>query len=334
MLASGDALRAGRGAVPERSAIVVTTPTAASTQTNGASVRVHEVVTLLEQTGYRVVRTALPDLDRAAGTFDLGVAVSYTCATALTPLRARCTRVWLDAVDSWLLVNLSGLRRGHATYVLRALRDATRMARMPEADVLTYISAADLVSDRGTVRGHRRLVLPGAGDPPAVTPRSGRRVVLAGDWDYPPNRDGLRWFGVKVLPVMEELSPSHAWTVAVYGTGLTDLPASPRVRGLGYAQDPSELYSEGDVHAAPVRFGGGVKRKVLQPLLAGLPVVATASAAHGLRPHPLLDVRSGSEAFAQALVDRLERRHQPLPVPLADLVDRDDRAALCSWLMS
>jgi hypothetical protein len=313
---------------------VVTTPSAAGAAANGATLRAEEVTALLRSTGHDVVRAVPSELARVRGDFDLGVAVSYACAGSVARLRSRTPRVWLDAVDSWLLVNGSGVRGGHASYLLRAARDAARLMAMPRPELVTYISAADLDGDRGTIRGARHLVLPGRTPaPPPVSGTGARRVVLAGDWRYPPNRDGLAWFRGKVLPGLEQALPSADWSVTVYGTGLPPGRAG-RLEQVGYVDDGSELYREGDVHVAPVRFGGGVKRKVLQPLLAGLPVVTTRPGAHGLRSHPLLDVCEDAGDFARAVADRLRAVPARQPVAAADLLDRDDSAAVTAWLRS
>lgn len=304
-----------------RRAVVVVTRAAASSHDSGASLRRRDVEAVLARAGYRwevVPATALAALD---GTWDLGVAVSYASAGALRQLTARCTRTWLDAVDSWLLVDGSGLRSGRPSYALRAVRDAARLVAAPTADLVTYISAADLASDRGTVRGRCRLVLPGhAGAPPAVQDGP-PRLVAVGDWAYPPNADGLRWLARRVLPRLDQ--PVH-----VYGPG--PVGEHPLLVRHGYAPQ-ADLYRSGDVHLAPVRFGGGVKRKVLAPLLAGLPVVATGAAAHGLRPHPLLTVADGPAAFAAAATRQLTAGRPALDPP-AVLADADDSEAVLRWL--
>ncbi len=314
----------------ERTALVVTTPTAASSVTNGGSLRVDEVVAALSAAGYGVRRTQVRDLDRVPGQFDLGVAVSYTTAPAVRTLQLRAGRVWLDAVDSWLLVNGSGMRSGRPSYLVRAVRDGARLARAAAPDLVTYISAADLERDGRTVRGARRLVLPARAAPAPGRASSGRRVVLTGDWDYPPNRHGLMWFTRRVLPLLQRSSADEI-PVVVYGPGGA-LRGVPALRQLGYAADPSELYLDGDVHAAPVHFGAGVKRKVLQPLVAGLPVVTTAAGAHGLRAHPLLDVCGSAHDFASALAARLAQAPVRRAAALSALVDRDDSLAVMRWL--
>jgi hypothetical protein len=315
----------------ERSAIVVSTSTGASGQVNGASMRVGEIADLLQHCGYAVHRATAAQVAATSARHDLGVAVSYACAGVIRRLRDCSERTWLDAVDSWLAVNGSGLRSGRPAYGFRTARDAGRLLRMPPPDLLTYISRADLAADRSTVRGSLRLVLPGQVPGLTASPGTGRRLVLAGDWSYPPNADGLRLFWNRVLPTLEPHLARLGAAVDVYGSKVPDL-RSPALRHVGYAEDARELYREGDVHVALVRFGGGVKRKVLQPLLSGLPVVTTPAGARGLRVHPLLDVHERPSELAAAILRRLTGPVKARPANSEELIDADDTAFITSWL--
>jgi hypothetical protein len=309
-------------------ALVLTTSAAGRTATNGASLRVDDVCALLVASGFTldvVQQRHLLDAPRAC----LGVAVSYAGAPALRALRALTGPLWLDAVDSWLKVDLSGLRAGHPSYLARLLRDAVLLTTAPTVDLVTYISHADRRADRSSVRGRRRLVLPGTSRPIDPLPQAGTRAVLAGDWSYPPNRDGLGWFVREVLPALERLQPAPSWRIDVYGPHAPALPA--RLHVHGYSPE-EELYRRGDVHLGPIHHGGGVKRKVLQALLAGLPAVTTIAGAHGLRPHPLLHVVPSATAFAEATAAVMNEQRAAIRPRIEDLVDADDRDAIVEWL--
>lgn len=312
----------------KRTALVVATPTAVDARTSGASLRLADVVSVLEATGHDVDVTTADEVVRARQSYDVGVAVSYACVQAVRALRARSARTWLDAVDSWLLVNRTGLRGGQLGYGLRAMRDGARLLAAAQPDLLTYISDADRASDHGTVRARRTLVLPGVTPPPRMGAGSGAgRLVLAGDWHYPPNAAGLRWFRRRVLPLLG--LPVH-----VFGVGCPQR-LEGEVQVHGHVDDESLLYRPSDVHIAPVAFGGGVKRKVLQPLLLGIPVVTTVAGAHGLRLHPLLDVRSTAGGFARAVRGRWEEAPAGrAPAVAEELFDRDDARAVREWLLA
>lgn len=313
----------------EHRALVVTTRTAAAGG-NGASLRVADVLAVLGRAGYEA--EVVTDPERATGQHCLGVLVSYVSARHARAVGRRTGRVWLDVVDSWALVDGSGIAAGHPSYAARALRDVAVLTAAPSPDLVTWISGADRALDRWTVRGRLRLVLPagGAAAHTALPSSGGPRAVLAGDWAYAANADGLRWFTRRVLPLLERELPEATWSAHVYGPSAPPLPA--RLSVHGHVADESTLYRQGDVHLAPLRHGGGVKRKVLSPLLAGLPVVSTPSGAHGLQPHPLLDVARTPRRFAAATAARLRAAPHGEAPRLPSLVDADDTGELLAWL--
>jgi hypothetical protein len=317
-------------AVVTHHALVVASDTASGGRTSGSTLRVEDVVTVLQDTGFSTIRSTAGALPTSGRQWCVGVAVSFVHAGAVAALRDCSHSVWLDAVDSWILLNRSGVRAGRLSYGIRGIRDAARLALMPAADLVTWISEADLVTDGRTVRGSARLVLPPqiATSSPRRSHGAGGRAVLVGDWTYPPNRDGLRWFSEQVAPRLDA-------TVDVFGSGLPSWRLSANLMTHGYVDDPRVLYREGDVHLAPVPYGAGVKRKVLQPLVAGLPVVTTPAGAHGLRPHPLLAVESDPAGFASSVAAALVGPPAKAPVrhgSVAAFVDRDDTDAVRDWL--
>ena len=291
------------------------TAAAVTGTTHGAGLRVFAIRRVLDEAGYVV------DAGRKAC---LGVAVSFATAGRVRGLAREVPSVWLDATDSWLLTDLSGLRAGDPSYGARLVRDGVRLAGMPTVDLVTWISNADRSADHGTVRGRKRLVLPQAPEAPVAQPRRAGeppRVVLSGDWAYAPNRVGLDWFARRVLPLVQV-------PVFVYGEGA---PEGPWVR-RGYVRDEAELYREGDLHVAPVRFGAGVKNKVLRPLLAGLPVLTTLHGAHGLRPHRLLEIATTAPGFASLLQHWQAHPHAVERPRAADLFDVDESTLVKEWL--
>lgn len=305
-------------------ALVVTAAAGLGTA-NGATLRAHDVRRVLTSAGYDVTVVGPGDVPTAGDPYCLGVAVSFVQSSAVRRLGALSYRVWLDAVDSWRLLDGSGLRAGSLSYGARAVRDGCRLLVMPPPDLVTWISAADRAADGRSVRGSTRLVLPGSGPGDRPVAPGPRRAVLAGDWTYGPNRAGLRWFVRHVLPRMDV-------PVEVFGRAVPEGLPRQLVRH-GYVADGQALHRTGDVHLAPVRYGAGVKRKVLQPLLLGLPVVTTPVGAHGLRAHPLLDVASTPDAFAQAVLRRLDAPvADAVSTRLADVVDLDETPQVLDWL--
>jgi glycosyltransferase involved in cell wall biosynthesis len=118
-----------------------------------------------------------------------------------------------------------------------------------------------------------------------VTPWSNRDgVMFVGNFGHAPNRDAVQWLVQEVMPLVWEQNPHIPCLVAG-----ADLPARlaamvtvPRMELLGYVPDVSTVYNRARLAIAPLRFGAGIKGKVLEAFSAGLACVMTPVAAEGL----------------------------------------------------
>jgi O-antigen biosynthesis protein len=122
------------------------------------------------------------------------------------------------------------------------------------------------------------------------TPRSGRRcerakLLFVAGFGHPPNRDGALWLMREVLPILRGLGV--AFELQVVGSNAPyefKSLLSVDVRMLGQVSDPEldQLYQTSDLALVPLRYGAGVKGKVVEALRWGLPLVTTPSGAQGL----------------------------------------------------
>ena len=76
----------------------------------------------------------------------------------------------------------------------------------------------------------------------------------------------------------------------------------PRIRIVGYVEDPLAWLTRARLHVNPMRFGAGLKQKFLDSLAAGLPFVTTKVGAEGF---PLGDVEDSVVADDPAELARL-----------------------------
>jgi hypothetical protein len=76
---------------------------------------------------------------------------------------------------------------------------------------------------------------------------------------------------------------------------------------LGHVADLSEIFDRVRLTVAPLRYGAGVKSKVLASLAAGVPCVMSPVAAEGINLPPLLPGLVG--ATPTALAERIVRLH-------------------------
>jgi O-antigen biosynthesis protein len=121
-----------------------------------------------------------------------------------------------------------------------------------------------------------------------------------------PNGDGLRWFAQEVLPLIVEDVPG----VELRVTG-ADPPAalieleSAHLRFVGAVEDLGAFLNDARVSIVPLRYGAGVKIKVIDAIAALLPTVTTSVGAEGIDApwRATLQVADTPQDFATKVVE-------------------------------
>ena len=108
-----------------------------------------------------------------------------------------------------------------------------------------------------------------------------------GTFYHPPNVDAVRWLAAEVWPKIRESLPDA--TMRVYGAYPTEAVKQlhkPKegFLVLGFAESVAAAMDESRVLLAPLRFGAGIKGKIVDAWMHGLPVVTTPIGAEGMRP--------------------------------------------------
>ena len=85
------------------------------------------------------------------------------------------------------------------------------------------------------------------------------------------------------MPLVWERLPNLRLTLAgADPTRAVRALARPNIEVTGYVADTGALLAEARVFAAPLRFGAGVKGKIVHALSHGIPVVTTPVGAEGI----------------------------------------------------
>jgi glycosyltransferase involved in cell wall biosynthesis len=142
---------------------------------------------------------------------------------------------------------------------------------------------ADLL--RRTVREANVHVVPWhIGLPPPATAWAQRQgVAFIGSYAHHPNVDAARFLAEEVMELVWQRNRNI--TCLLVGS---DMPAAirglqrPGIVVLGQIGDLASIYHQVRLTVAPLRYGAGVKGKVLESLAAGLPCVMTPVAAEGI----------------------------------------------------
>ncbi len=108
-------------------------------------------------------------------------------------------------------------------------------------------------------------------------------VLFIGGFGHEPNLDAVYWLAEDIVPLLQQLNP--AICIRVIGSGM---PASmrrlarPGLELVGPVDDVGAALARARLTVAPLRYGAGLKSKVVESLAAGAPCVGTRIAYEGI----------------------------------------------------
>lgn len=137
-------------------------------------------------------------------------------------------------------------------------------------------------------------------------------ILFVGGFAHPPNRDAVLWFVREVYPLVRKQIEETGQTAPdfyVVGSRVTEeiealeQPGSGVViKGFVTEEELARLYDTCRIVAVPLRYGAGVKGKVVEALYNGAAIVTTSIGAEGLPDaEDVMVVEDEAEAFAGAL---------------------------------
>ena len=125
----------------------------------------------------------------------------------------------------------------------------------------------------------------------------GPRILHLGTMFWPPNIEGVLWFANQVLPYVLQEIPEAKFIIAGKNPppqiqALTDssFPFSNNVDVTGFVPDPTGLLASSRVFVVPLLAGGGMRVKILDAWLWGIPIVSTTIGAEGILIEPEEDI--------------------------------------------
>lgn len=210
----------------------------------------------------------------------------------------------LDQHNAVFLIpeRLAAHERNPAKRVLLAI-EARKLARYEvrtcaEFDNVAWVTKEDFhaVNAQAAVR---QKPLPGTATIPICvepTPEScverkldARRVTFLGGLHYPPNAQGVMWYAEQVFPQVLSRVPDAVLTVigkqppeALNNLGIP----SRNLDITGYVADPKPYLVETAAFIVPLHSGGGMRVKILDAWMWGVPVVSTTVGAEGVDTSP------------------------------------------------
>ena len=228
-----------------------------------------------------------------------------------------------DPPSAWaedMVRTTKGLTRLARRLEVTAWRRYERASR-PRFDAIVVFAERDLEDVRPTAGQASLVTIPLAVEVPAqplnAEGSDPPTILFVGAFAHYPNVDSALWLGRRILPrVLERVPEARLELVGHEPNEEIRALAGGAISVPGSVPDVTPYLDRAAVVVAPIRLGGSMRMKVLEPLAAGKALVATPRAAEGL------EATAGEEYVLAADEDELVEALVGL------LLDRDRRRTL------
>ena len=148
-------------------------------------------------------------------------------------------------------------------------------------------------------------------------------ILFTGHLSHPPNVDALHFFLSEIWGPLQKSGGRFRLTVAGCSpcrSLVKRLHEVPEANFYPNIPDVRELFEKADVYIVPMRFGGGVRQKILEAMLMELPVVSTEMGLEGINLDADIStvhaVRNASE-FTKKIFELRNQRHKASDLRIA-----------------
>ena len=117
--------------------------------------------------------------------------------------------------------------------------------------------------------------------------RFNKRLVFAGNFNHIPNLDGVHHLISDLTGFIEDKDLG----LNIYGPGsiekLAEYKNLPWLKVHGQVANKQDIYKDGGIFISPLRFGSGIKIKIIEAALSSIPIIATPESMEGFQHHNL-----------------------------------------------
>ena len=132
-------------------------------------------------------------------------------------------------------------------------------------------------------------------------------LLFVGGFAHPPNADAVLWFAREIYPLIREKLDIPFYVVGSKVTDEIKALEQPGngivIKGFVSEEELAELYRTSRIVVVPLRYGAGVKGKVIEALYNGAPIVTTSIGAEGIpSAGDVMLIQDMPQGFADAVV--------------------------------
>lgn len=145
------------------------------------------------------------------------------------------------------------------------------------------------------------------GEPDLTDFEKRKNLLFVGGFNHPPNIDAVLWFAKEVFPKVKSAIPDIEWNIV--GSNPTDEISAldgKDIHILGFVSDErlKELYDQTRLVVVPLRYGAGVKGKVVEAIYRQAPMITTPIGAEGIsiREGAFIVVPDDSDKLANSII--------------------------------
>lgn len=163
----------------------------------------------------------------------------------------------------------------------------TEIQTVREADATIVVSRLenDVLKELAPQANVHRIPIPRMPTRSARTFEERSGVVFVGGFAHRPNIDAVQFLVEEIWPIVRRSQPTAE--LRIVGSGVTDYVRSLEnpamgVKIVGFVENLGDVLDVARVSVAPLRFGAGIKGKVVSSLLHGVPSVLSKIASEGM----------------------------------------------------
>lgn len=133
-----------------------------------------------------------------------------------------------------------------------------------------------------------------------------RDIIFVGGFNHQPNVDAIKFFVKEVMPILWKNDKSIIFYIV--GSNIPQeiiVLQNSAIKILGFVEKLDPVLNNMRVMVAPLRYGAGVKGKIVSAMSLGLPVVATPVAAEGmgLTHKENILIADDAKSFAESVLE-------------------------------